>query len=82
MCEVWLENGWKKSSDVRKESAVRQRFGPKKNEETNEFERRTNDDLYDLYRLPDIVASKILHSKNWFLHNKFCAPKKSGAASP
>lgn len=35
---------------------LRQIFGPKKNEETNEFELRTNDDLYELYNQPDIVA--------------------------
>jgi len=28
---------------------LRQIFGSKKNEETNEYERRTNDDVYELY---------------------------------
>ncbi|XP_015376151.1 PREDICTED: uncharacterized protein LOC107170529 [Diuraphis noxia] len=36
---------------------LRQIFRPKKNEVTNEFERRTNDDLiFELYNQPDIVA--------------------------
>lgn len=39
-----------------KRTVLRQIFGPKKNEETNEFERRTYDNLYDLYNQPDVVA--------------------------
>jgi hypothetical protein len=45
-----------KKLELFERKVLRKIFGPKKNEETNEFKHRTNDDLYELYNQPNIVA--------------------------
>jgi len=56
-CEVWPSTKTdEKKLAIFERKILRQIFGPKKNEETNEYERRTNDDVYELYKQPDIVA--------------------------
>jgi len=56
-CEVWPSTKTdEKKLAIFERKVLRQIYGAKKNEETNEFERRTNDDLYELYNQLDIVA--------------------------
>jgi hypothetical protein len=63
-CKVWPSTKTnEKKLEIFERKVLRQIFGLKKNEETNEFERRTYDDLCELYNQPDVVAvmkSKII----------------------
>jgi len=55
-CEVWPSTKTdEKKLAIFERKVLRQIFGPKKNEETNEYERRTDDDLYELYNIISII---------------------------
>jgi len=52
-CETWSSTkADEKKLLIFERKMLRQMFGPKKNMETNEYERRTNDDLNRLYNQP------------------------------
>jgi hypothetical protein len=56
-CEVWPSTETdEKNLAIFERKVLRQIYGSKKNEETNEFERRTNDDPYEIYDQPDILT--------------------------
>ncbi|KAL4096476.1 hypothetical protein QTP88_021422 [Uroleucon formosanum] len=56
-CKVWPSTKIdEKKLVIFERKVLRQIFGPKMKEESKEFERRTNDDLYELYNQPDIVT--------------------------
>ncbi|CAH1731863.1 unnamed protein product [Aphis gossypii] len=68
-CETWsITKGDERKLIIFERKVLRNIYGPRFNQETNTYERRTNDELQKLYKRPNILAFIRNKRLEWFGH--------------